>query len=98
METVAGRLLIDAPDADFVFQYDLPEHKVYVQLDKGRMEQVLCNLFINAKKNTCPQGILKISLVEHKGELQVSIYNQGTPIPEEKLPKIWEKFYGISKK
>lgn len=93
VETVAGRLLIDAPDADFVFQYDLPEHKVFVQLDKGRMEQVLCNLFINAKKNTCPQGILKISLVEHKGELQVSIYNQGTPIPEEKLPKIWEKFY-----
>ena len=93
VETVAGRLLIDAPDTDFDFQYDLPNHKVYVQLDKNRMEQVLCNLFINAKKNICPKGILKVSLIEYNGKLQFSVYNQGIPISEEKLPKIWEKFY-----
>ena len=52
LETIAGRLLIDAPDADFDLQYELPEHPVYVETDKRRMEQVLNNLVVNAKCNT----------------------------------------------
>lgn len=93
LETVAGRLLIDTPEADFVLEYQLPEHPVYVNTDKGRMEQVLDNLIVNAKHNTSPGGILKLSLLEKEGLLDFSIFNQGTPIPEESLPKIWSKFY-----
>lgn len=50
LETVAGRLLIDTPDANFELQYELPDYKVYVYTDKIRMEQVLNNLIINAKR------------------------------------------------
>lgn len=38
LETVAGRLLMDIPAADFELQYELPELPVYVHTDKGRME------------------------------------------------------------
>ena len=54
VETVAGRLLVDTPDADFELQYELPEQKVFVQADIKRMEQVLGNLIVNAKKNVHP--------------------------------------------
>lgn len=93
LETVAGRLLIDVPDANFMLQYELPEHKVYVDTDKARMEQVLDNLIVNAKKNVQPGGVLKLSLREQQGALHFSIYNQGPPIPQENLPKLWTKFY-----
>lgn len=93
LETVAGRLLIDVPDANFILQYELPEHKVYVYTDKARMEQVLDNLIVNAKKNVKPGGVLKLSLLEQPGVLHFSIYNQGPQIPQENLPKLWTKFY-----
>ena len=93
VETIAGRLLIDMPETDFALQYQLPEHKVFVYTDKQRMEQVLDNLIVNAKKNVSPGGILRLSLIEQGNMLCFSVYNQGAPIPPEKLPKIWEKFY-----
>ena len=93
VETVAGRLLIDAPDTNFVLQYELPEQKVFVQTDQRRMEQVLGNLIVNAKKNVHPGGILRLELTLNGGALHFSIFNQGRPIPENELPKIWTKFY-----
>ncbi|MDE7170750.1 MAG: HAMP domain-containing histidine kinase [Oscillospiraceae bacterium] len=93
VETVAGRLLVDAPDADFVLQYDLPEQKVFVQTDQRRMEQVLGNLIVNAKKNVYPGGILRLELVSDGDALHFSIFNQGRPIPADDLPKIWTKFF-----
>lgn len=93
LETVAGRLLIDTPDADFDLQYELPEQPVYVNTDKSRMEQVLDNLIVNAKRNVQPGGILKLSLKENSGMLDFSIFNQGASIPLENLSKIWTKFY-----
>lgn len=93
VETVAGRLLIDVPDGYYELQYDLPEHPVYVYTDKDRMEQVLNNLLVNAKQNVRPGGILALSLKENNGSLDFSIFNQGPPISQENLDKIWTKFY-----
>ncbi len=93
LEIIAGRLLVDTPDADFELQYELPEHPVYVSADQSRMEQVLDNLIVNAKRNVRPGGILKLSLKENDGRLDFSIFNQGAPIPQESLSKIWTKFY-----
>lgn len=93
VETVAGRLLIDAPDTNFELQYELPEEKVFVRTDQRRMEQVLDNLIVNAKKNVRPGGILWLELTKESGTLHFSIFNQGRPIPADDLPKIWTKFY-----
>nr|WP_325211127.1 HAMP domain-containing sensor histidine kinase [uncultured Oscillibacter sp.] len=93
VETVAGRLLIDTPDADFELQYELPEQKVFVRTDHKRMEQVLGNLIVNAKKNVSPGGILRMEVTLDNGALHFAIFNQGRSIPESDLPKIWTKFY-----
>ena len=64
VETVAGRLLIDAPDTDFELRYELPEQTVFVRTDRRRMEQVLDNLIVNARKNVVPGGVLRLVLTE----------------------------------
>lgn len=93
VETVAGRLLVDAPDTNFELQYELPEQKVFVRTDRQRMEQVLGNLIVNAKKNVHPGGVLRLELTKNGGDLYFAIFNQGRPIPADNLPKIWTKFY-----
>ena len=93
VETVAGWLLIDALDTDFELQYELPEQKIFVRTDKRRMEQVLDNLIVNARKNVSPGGVLRMEVTAENGPLHFSIFNQGRPIPENDLPKIWTKFY-----
>lgn len=93
VEAVAGRLLIDAPDPDFELQYELPEQKIFVRTDRRRMEQVLDNLIVNARKNVYPGGVLRLQLTVDDGALHFSIFNQGRPIPESDLPEIWTKFY-----
>lgn len=93
VETVAGRLLVDAPNTNFELQYKLLEQKSFVQTDQRRMEQVLGNIIVNAKKNVRPGGVLRLELIEGDGVLHFSMFNQGRPIPENDLTKIWTKFY-----
>lgn len=88
VETVAGRLLLDAPDTNFELQYDLPEQKIFVRTDRWRMEQVLSNLIINAKKNVQPNGLLRLELIKTDKALHFAIFNQGKLIPDKDLDKI----------
>lgn len=93
VETAAGRLLTDIPDADFQLEYELPEEKIFVKTDRKRMEQVLDNLILNARKHVCPGGRLELSLTMRGELLHFSVLNEESPIPEEILPRIWTKFY-----
>ena len=93
VETVAGWLLVDTPDVDFELQYVLPDQKVFVRTDQRRMEQVLVNFMVNARKNVRPGGVLRLEVTAGDGTLHFSIFNQGRTIPENDLPKIWTKFY-----
>ncbi|EJX2683589.1 HAMP domain-containing histidine kinase [Clostridioides difficile] len=93
VETVAGRLLIDIPDANFYFTYDLPEYEVFVVADKMRMEQVVENLIINAKKHIVYNGNLDLSITCENGLLLFEIYNDGRIIEQDEISKIWSKFY-----
>ncbi|HBH3609914.1 TPA: sensor histidine kinase [Clostridioides difficile] len=93
VETVAGRLLIDIPDANFYFTYDLPEYEVFVVADKMRMEQVVENLVINAKKHVVYNGNLDLSITCENGLLLFEIYNDGRFIEQDEISKIWSKFY-----
>jgi signal transduction histidine kinase len=65
--------------------------------DFDMMDQVLTNYLTNAIEHTPPGGKVRI-FEEDRGErVRVSVFNEGEPIPEEELPKIWEKFYKIDK-
>ncbi len=93
LETVAGRLLIDTPDANFDLHSEITAYFIYDSIDQAGLEQVFNNPFIRLKKNVKPDGILKLCLSDENGLLHFSVYNQGETIPNEKLKKIWTKFY-----
>ncbi len=93
VETVAGRLLIDVPLADYRFTYELPDEMCFIYADKYRIEQVLNNLILNAKNHVCTDGELHLSVIRTDGKLRFTIFNQGEQIPPQDISKVWLKFY-----
>jgi len=69
------------------------DENIQVEIDKIRIGQVLRNLLNNAMKST-PRGIISIDthVYEDENKIQVKISDTGLGIPEEILPKIFEKF------
>lgn len=66
---------------------------VEIEVDRGRIEQVLRNMISNALKFT-DSGTIRIttSINKKSGELTVSVIDTGLGIPSEILPNIFGKF------
>ena len=64
-----------------------------VRTDSGLLEQVLMNYLSNAIRYTAEGGSIVISAVRNGGRTRLTVFNAGEGLPEDELPKIWEKFY-----
>lgn len=67
------------------------------EFDCDRIEQVAENFMSNALKNTPPGGRIIITAAEREDCVTFSVENEGSHIPEEELPKIWDRFYRVDK-
>ncbi|MEN2667619.1 HAMP domain-containing sensor histidine kinase [Listeria aquatica] len=70
---------------------DLSDAKV--QGDAELIEQVWQNLLSNAVKYTPEHGSIEISSKEQGDWVEIRVWNSGEPIPDEKLGKVFERFY-----
>ncbi|NLM12435.1 MAG: HAMP domain-containing histidine kinase [Epulopiscium sp.] len=69
------------------------EPDIMVKSDPERIKQVIMILLDNALKYTDPKGQIDISLIPSKHHIVFSIKNTGKGIPEQDLPKIFDRFY-----
>ncbi|HWP80192.1 MAG TPA: HAMP domain-containing sensor histidine kinase [Candidatus Acidoferrum sp.] len=69
-----------------------------VYADEGMTEQVLYNYLSNAVDHAPDGGAVEVGCERTQGgALRVTVYNEGEPIPEEDIPRIWESFYKVDK-
>ena len=61
------------------------------------MEEVFVNYLTNAINHVDDQGEIRIWFEKTDGIVRTNVYNQGKPIPEEELDKLWIKFYKVDK-
>lgn len=70
---------------------------VYVSGDMFRIEEVVTNYISNAI-NHCPSdGRIRVWYEIKDGIVRVSVFNDGQPIPQDEIDKIWIKFYKVDK-
>ena len=66
---------------------------ITVRTDGDLLDQVLMNYLSNALRYTVDGGKIKISAKQTGDCVRLTVFNEGDGLPEEELPKIWEKFY-----
>lgn len=66
-----------------------------VTLDAEKYERILLNLLSNAIKYTGSGGKIQILLDEEDEHIRISVRDNGIGIPQEKIDKIFERFYII---
>lgn len=77
-----------------LFEHDEP---IYVWADEFQIEEVITNYISNAFNHVKGNRLIEVKIKEKGGIVRVSVFNSGSPIPEEDLEHIWEKFYKVDK-
>ncbi|WP_085991997.1 ATP-binding protein [Oceanobacillus senegalensis] len=66
-------------------------------LDPDRVEQIFTNLIDNAIRHTPENGFVKVNVRNNEKDFEVAIEDNGSGIPEEDLPFVFERFYKADK-
>ncbi len=68
-----------------------------LQGDEDRLSQVFSNLVDNALKFTPPGGTVQINARQQDSQAIVQVIDSGPGIPDEDLPRIFERFFQVDK-
>jgi len=73
------------------------EGECWVLATRDEIHQVIYNLVDNAVKYTGPGGGVEVSLSAREDQVLLTVADNGVGIPEEDIPRIFERFYRVDK-
>jgi PAS domain S-box-containing protein len=82
-----------AREKNIALSEDIPEELPEIEADGERLRQVVINLLSNAIKFSNPGGKVNIKVEHGNKELLIRVTDQGIGIPEEAMPRLFERFY-----
>ncbi|MPM69394.1 Adaptive-response sensory-kinase SasA [bioreactor metagenome] len=96
LEQVLRMMELVAEERRITLYCDAAEH-CRVLATKDELHQVLYNLVDNAVKYSHDGGQVRVSLCREGGQAVLTVADDGVGIPEEDLPRIFERFYRVDK-
>ena len=87
-------IMIGQKEAKVIFDAQKP---VYVWADEFKTEEVVTNYVSNALNHLDGDRQIEIKLIDEDSCVKVTVFNNGTPIPEADIPNLWNKFYKVDK-
>ena len=87
-------IMIEQKEATVIFEETEP---VYVWADEFKIEEVVTNYTSNALNHLDGERKVEIKVLRETDCVKVTVFNTGTPIPEEDIPNLWNKFYKVDK-
>lgn len=77
-------------------ELSLPEASILLDVDPGRLEQVLINLLHNARKYSPPDKSVSVRVDRGTEHVRIAVQDQGIGIPPEDVPHIFDRFHRAS--
>ncbi len=84
------------PEKEILLSDDI-QPGIRLKADATLISRMLENLLRNACRYGKESGTVKVSLMKEGGEIILRVADDGTGIPSEELPKIWNRFYRADK-
>jgi signal transduction histidine kinase len=94
LEQVVEEIRIAHPDREIESSLD----DVSVRCDPGRIGQLLSNLLINALMHGTPEGAIRVESMMEGDVYELSVSNQGAPIPQDVRANLFKPFFRASHK
>lgn len=87
-------ILIKQNNINLEYHYD---GRIFAKTDEFKLGQILNNYLTNAIHYVDENKKIEVTITVSDDNVRVSIYNSGEQIPDESLPKLWDKFYKVDK-
>jgi Signal transduction histidine kinase len=87
-------ILVQQPGAKISF---ISDERIRVWADEHKTEQVVRNYLTKAIHQVGNEKRIEVRIENGDGKVRITVFNSGTPIPEEDIPKLWDKFYKVDK-
>ena len=87
-------ILAQQDEIQVIFRQEEP---VNVWADEVKAEQVVRNYVSNAFHHAGLEKVIEVRIKKQDERARVTVFNTGTPIPEEDIGHIWDKFYKVDK-
>ena len=97
IEQCVERLSAQAERKHLTITRDIEAGLPHPVIDRAGIESVLMNLVYNAVKYTNEGGKIVIKAAKEGKRVLVSVSDNGIGIPEDELPRIFERFYKVDK-
>ncbi len=93
---VFSSLALVAEDSQVTLQEDI-KFRCLVRCTDDDLHQICYNLIENAIKYNLPRGMVQVSVRYVQDEVLLEVEDTGVGIPEEDMPKVFNRFYRVDK-
>ncbi len=78
-----------------VLKFDAQEENINIYIDKEKIEKIITNILSNAFKFTSEGGEIDFKVLKFETEIEISVKDTGIGVPEERIEKIFDRFYQV---
>ena len=93
LQEVASLYQFETQRKNITLNLDIAPNLPPIEVDPGRMTQVLTNILDNALRHTPAGGIITISAQEVNDQVELSVQDSGPGLQDEDLERIFDRFY-----